>query len=112
MEPNDVRLSPRYWELLGYLADGNNNREIAQLMGIRVGTVENYTNEIYGLLDLDEGQVDLRVAAARWYWDRRDKLNHNYIFEIGELPVIIEVRKKRAGNNTGSSSSKLTAKLG
>ena len=100
MEP-DIRLPPHYWELLGLLADGLNNADIADAMHVKLATVEKYINTVYGLLHLSPDVVNLRVSAAKWYWARRNMIQHHYIFEVSELPVIIEIRREPAGNFGG-----------
>ena len=64
-------------------------------------TVENYINDIYTRLGLEQSLLMPRVSAAKWYWSRRDMIKHHYIFEVSELPVIIEVRREPAGNFSG-----------
>ncbi len=100
MEP-DLRLPPRYWELLSYLADGQTNADIASRMHLKLKSVENYISDIYTRLALVDGLQMPRVAAAKWYWTRRNLIKNHYIFEVGELPVIIEVRQEPSGNFQG-----------
>lgn len=73
MLPPPVKLTPRQWELMGYLSEGCNNQEIATRMQITRHTVENYLHQIYNLLEIDQDQVHGRVTAARWYWSRREQ---------------------------------------
>ena len=100
MEP-DLRLPPRYWELLSYLAEGQTNVDIASRMDLKLKTVENYINDIYTRLGLEQSLLMPRVSAAKWYWARRDMIANHYIFEVDALPVIIEVRREPAGNFSG-----------
>ena len=83
-------LSLQYWELLGYLADGLSNSEIADLMQVKLRTVENYIGDIYCLLELDQNVVNARVQAAKWYWNRHNVLK-NQIIKVENLPLILEV---------------------
>ncbi len=94
MLPPSVTLTPRQWELMGHLAEGCNNLEIAARMQITRHTVENYLHQIYNLLEIDQDQVNARVTAARWYWSRRDRVRRRYTVETGEFPLIIEVRNE------------------
>ena len=75
-------LSPQYWELLGYLADGLSNSDIADLMQVKLRTVEDDIHDIYSLLELDRNVVNARVQAAKWYWSQRSQLKKHTI-EMG-----------------------------
>ena len=96
----DIMLPPRYWELLSLLADGLNNVDIASAMDLKPKTVENYINDMFTRLDLNDSEVNPRVSAAKWYWARRKVSANHYIFEVDALPVIIEVRRE-PGNFSG-----------
>ena len=67
-------LSPQYWELLGYLADGLSNSDIADLMQVKLRAVEDDIHDIYSLFELDQIVVNARVRVATWYWKRRNEL--------------------------------------
>lgn len=58
-------LSAREEEILRQIALGHTNRQIAERLGITVGTVKNYTSKIFRRLDLKS-----RTSAAIWARDR------------------------------------------
>ena len=58
MEPLEI-LTPRELDVLLRIAKGMTNVEIAADLGLRVSTIENYTHNIYGKL-----QVPNRAAAV------------------------------------------------
>ena len=96
----EITLSPRQWELLGYIAEGLNNADIAIKMRITQHSVENRINGLYTRLGVDQQRQHCRVSAAKWYWSRKMGLRH-YIIEAEELPVVVEVRRRPGGNFTG-----------
>ena len=55
-------LSEREFEALRYLAEGFSKKEISNVMGISVKTVEKHTQNIMDKLDIHD-----RVQLARWY---------------------------------------------
>jgi DNA-binding CsgD family transcriptional regulator len=57
-------LSPRETEVLGLLAQGHTDREIAALLFISPRTVQNHVRRIYARID-----VSSRSAATRWAMD-------------------------------------------
>ena len=67
----EITLSPRQWELLGYIADGLKNADIAVRMRIRPHTVENQIHGLYTRLGVDHQRHHCRVSAAKWYWSRK-----------------------------------------
>jgi DNA-binding CsgD family transcriptional regulator len=56
-----VRLSKREQETLAHLAQGLSNREIAEVLGVSINTVNKHVHQIYSKLN-----VRNRVEAARW----------------------------------------------
>jgi len=52
-------LTPRHWELLGLLAAGHTNAQIARRLGVTEGTVRKHLQNIYSRL-----QVSSRTAAV------------------------------------------------
>lgn len=58
-------LSAREGEILRLIANGQTNRQIAEQLGIAVGTVKNYTSRIFQRLGLRS-----RTNAALWAQDR------------------------------------------
>ncbi|MCX7622504.1 MAG: helix-turn-helix transcriptional regulator, partial [Thermomicrobium sp.] len=58
-----VRLSARERRILELLARGASNKEIAQELGIREGTVRTHLERLYRKLG-----VRSRTEAAAWYW--------------------------------------------
>ena len=96
----EITFSPRQWELLGYIAEGLNSADIAIRVRIRPHTVENQINGLYTGLGVDDQRQHCRVAAAKWYRSRKMGVRH-YIIETGELPVIVEVRRRPGGNFAG-----------
>jgi DNA-binding NarL/FixJ family response regulator len=55
------RFSDRELEVLTLIAEGKNNREIAQTLHLTEGTVKNYVTQILGRLGLRD-----RTQAALW----------------------------------------------
>lgn len=60
-------LTPRVYETLGLLAQGYSNPEIAELMAVRLKSVENYVNMIYEHLGL-RGNGAARVLASKFFY--------------------------------------------
>lgn len=56
-------LSDRQRQVLGLLAQGYDNQQIAETLCLSVGTVRNYVSRIYQCIG-----VVSRVEAARWAW--------------------------------------------
>ena len=54
-------LSPRELEVLQLVAQGKNNREIANKLHLSIGTVKNYITQILSKLEMRD-----RIAAALW----------------------------------------------
>ncbi len=96
----EIKLTPRQWELLGHIAEGLNNADIAIRMGITPHSLENNITGLYIRLGVDHRRQHCRVSAAKWYWSRKMGLRH-YIIEAEELPVVVEVRKRPGGNFGG-----------
>ena len=96
----EIKLTPRQWELLGYIAEGLNNADIALRMGITPHSLENHISGLYTRLGVDHQRQNCRVSAAKWYWSRKMGLRH-YIIEAEQLPVVVEVRKRSGGNFAG-----------
>jgi len=64
-QPIPLPLSRREYQLLGELADGLLYKEIAQKLGITLGTVKQHVHKIYHKL-----QVNNRTEAINRYFDR------------------------------------------
>jgi DNA-binding NarL/FixJ family response regulator len=62
-EPQGARLTPREEEVLGWLARGLKDRQIAEAMGLSYETVRNYVKTVRGKLGGGS-----RVEAAKRYW--------------------------------------------
>ena len=60
-------LSPRELEVLQLVGRGKNNREIANILHLSIGTVKNYITQILSKLEMRD-----RIAAALW---AKEKLN-------------------------------------
>jgi DNA-binding CsgD family transcriptional regulator len=58
---NPFGLTPREMEVVGLIADGRSNREIAKVMSVGVRTVETYVTRI-----LNKFGFDSRVQIAAW----------------------------------------------
>lgn len=65
-------LTPRQKEVLGLVAEGMTNQEIAQRLGIRLGTVKNHIHQIFKKL-----KVNNRYVAASLYrrWEQDQALH-------------------------------------
>lgn len=63
-----AKLSRRERRVVGLVANGLNNREIATELGISVVAVRNYLTGIY-----DKIRVSNRVELALWYWTRKQE---------------------------------------
>jgi DNA-binding NarL/FixJ family response regulator len=57
-------LTPREREVLGAMAEGRTNVGIARLLGITEGATEKHISNIFGKLELPEGQEDHRRVLA------------------------------------------------
>ena len=97
----EIKLTPRQWELLGLLAEGLNNADIALKMRITPHSLENNITGLYIRLGVDHQRQHCRVSAAKWYWSRKMGLRH-YIIEAEQLPVVVEVRRRPGGRVIGS----------
>ncbi|MNU07452.1 Oxygen regulatory protein NreC [compost metagenome] len=66
---NGVQLSARQLTLLELLAQGYNNKAIAERMSLSLKTVENMVGTLYGDLDLDSSSPErhARVEATLFY---------------------------------------------
>jgi DNA-binding CsgD family transcriptional regulator len=62
------RLTPRERDVLGLLAHGRGDKEIALAMGITVGTVRTHTKSIFRKIG-----VHNRVQATLWWLDNADE---------------------------------------
>lgn len=58
-------LTPREHDVLRLMPTGNNNREIAQKLGISEGTARNYVSRIYRKLDASN-RAEAVAKALRW----------------------------------------------
>ena len=63
-----AKLSRRERRVVGLVANGLKNREIATELGISVFVAMNYLTAIY-----DKIGVSNRVELALWYWARKQK---------------------------------------
>ena len=63
-------LTRRQREVLGHIARGRSDKEIAERIGIAENTLKFHTGRIYGRLGLGEWG-NARVRAALWYWRQR-----------------------------------------
>ncbi|MEC8817891.1 MAG: response regulator transcription factor, partial [Planctomycetota bacterium] len=63
-------LTEREWDTLGYLAEGNSKKEIAQLLGVSVKTVEKHTQSIMDKVDIHD-----RVKLSNWF-NREKEMGH------------------------------------
>ena len=59
---NHLGLSRRETEVLGWLARGKSNPEIAEILGIRVGTVKTHLERIYDKLGVDHRHAAMSLA--------------------------------------------------
>lgn len=59
---NQLRLSRRETEVLGWIAEGKSNPEIAEILGIKVGTVKTHLERIYDKLGLDHRHAAMSLA--------------------------------------------------
>ncbi|MBW7885875.1 MAG: helix-turn-helix transcriptional regulator [Caldilineaceae bacterium] len=71
-------LSNREWEVLHQLAVGKSNKEIAGVLSIAVGTVQNHLHSIYEKLG-----VSSRTEAIAWH--------HQWVIE--QILIEYEIRK-------------------
>ena len=55
-------LTPREWDTLSYLSEGNSKKEIAQLLNLSVKTVEKHTQSIMDKVDIHD-----RVKLSNWF---------------------------------------------
>ncbi len=58
-------LTAREQEILGLVATGKRNKQIAEILGIERYTVEAHLKNIFRKL-----QVQTRTEAAQWYWQQ------------------------------------------
>ena len=63
------RLSPRHHEVLGLIAEGASNKEIAILLNISQHTVEGYVEDVLLVL----GVPNRAAAGARWATDQASR---------------------------------------
>jgi DNA-binding NarL/FixJ family response regulator len=61
--PNSPGLSPREWKILGLLASGTRNKEIASRLSVSENTVKTHLYRIYRKIN-----VDCRLAATLYYF--------------------------------------------
>ena len=62
-------LFPRQADVLGWIAAGKRNSEIAKILTISERTVEKHVQRIFEALD-----VETRAAAAAWWHEQRLKI--------------------------------------
>jgi LuxR family transcriptional regulator of csgAB operon len=63
VSPNSNGLTPREWKVLGLLASGTRNKEIANRLSVSENTVKTHLYTIYRKLN-----VDCRLAATLYYF--------------------------------------------
>lgn len=61
--PNSNGLTPREWKVLGLLASGTRNKEIANRLSVSENTVKTHLHTIYRKIN-----VDCRLAATLYYF--------------------------------------------
>jgi DNA-binding NarL/FixJ family response regulator len=62
---NTVTLSAREMEILGYVAQGNSNRRIASLLGIKEQSTKNYVTTILRKLSANDRAHAVSIALKR-----------------------------------------------
>lgn len=60
-------LSHREWQVLTLVAQGLQNKEIAQQLAISENTIEKHLTHVYKKL-----AVKNRAGASQWYWENRN----------------------------------------
>lgn len=69
-----VGLSDRLLEVLGLMARGLGNRDIATSLGINLRTVEAHVQSIFTHLDLPPDETGRRVMATQIYAEERQRI--------------------------------------
>ena len=62
-------LTLRQKELVRYIGEGLDNKEISTSMGIEVGSVENHIRVCYDKLELYGSSFSKRLRAAKLVWE-------------------------------------------
>lgn len=65
-------LSYREWQILALVAQGMQNKEIAQQLDVSVNTIEKHLTHIYAKL-----AVKNRAGAGQWYWEHHQYWKNN-----------------------------------
>ena len=88
--PNSNGLTPQEWKVLGLLASGTRNKEIANRLGVSENTIKTHLYTIYRKIN-----VDCRLAATLYYFQHA-KSGANY--------------PEKAGVSRGKSNKKRVAR--
>ena len=82
--PQPSALSPRELEILGLVADGLSNKEIAGALDLALSTVKNHVHNLLGKLDVGRRRDAVRVAYERGLIDRYLPLRTG--MQVGQNP--------------------------
>jgi DNA-binding NarL/FixJ family response regulator len=95
--PNSNGLTPQEWKVLGLLASGARNKEIANRLSVSENTVKTHLSTIYRKIN-----VDCRLAATLYYFQqaRSDgKYSHKSAAPQGNLKKKDDVRSGQGENS-------------
>jgi DNA-binding NarL/FixJ family response regulator len=95
--PNSNGLTPREWKVLGLLASGARNKEIANRLSVSENTVKTHLSTIYRKIN-----VDCRLAATLYYFQHvksDGKYSHKSAAPQGNLKKKDDVRSGQGENS-------------
>lgn len=74
-------MTPRQWQVVHLVADGEKNRDIGRMVGLTENMVKNYLREIF-----DRTGMNTRLELALWYLARGKELERCQLPTISTKP--------------------------